>query len=70
MGIQARIKDFKLGGALLGEGFGDSIGPQRIQGSARWGDRWGEAQALVSFKKYMPPLPPYISKEEEGAYIS
>ena len=38
--LQARIQDFTLGGALLGEGSGDRLGgPQRVQGSAWWGDR-------------------------------
>jgi len=29
--------------ALLGEGSGARLGPHRVQGSARWGDRRGEA---------------------------
>jgi hypothetical protein len=37
--MHARNQDFTLGGALLGEGSGDRLGHQRVQGSARWGDR-------------------------------
>ena len=33
---QARIHDLTIGGALLGEGSGDRLGPQRVQDSA-WG---------------------------------
>jgi hypothetical protein len=40
--LQARIQDFTLGGALLGEESGFRLGPHRFQGSARRGDR-GEA---------------------------
>ena len=31
----ARIQDFTAEGALLGEGPGDRLDPQRVQGSAR-----------------------------------
>ena len=34
--LHARVQDFTLGGALLGEGSGDRLGPQRVQDSARW----------------------------------
>jgi hypothetical protein len=37
---QARIHDFTLGGALLGEGFGDRLAPQRVQDSARGRSPW------------------------------
>ena len=36
--VQARIQEFTLVGApWIGEGSGDGQGPQRVQGSARWG---------------------------------
>ena len=41
---QARIQEFTLVGApWIGEGSGDRQGPQRVQGSARWGALGGEA---------------------------
>ena len=41
---QARIQEFTLGGApWIGEGSDDRQGPQRVQGSARWGALGGEA---------------------------
>ena len=42
--MQARIQEFTLVGApWIGEGSGDRQGPQRVQGSARWGALGGEA---------------------------
>ena len=39
-GGQARIQVFIIEGAsCIGEGFGDLLGPWRVQGSAQWG--WG-----------------------------
>ena len=41
---QARIQEFTLVGApWIGEGSGDRQGPQRIQGSARWGALGGRS---------------------------
>ena len=41
---QARIQEFTLVGApWIGDGSGDRQGPQRVQGSARWGAREGRS---------------------------
>ena len=45
--IQARIHDFTLGGALLGEWSGD-----RVQGSARWGTGGKAPSKLLRIRKY------------------
>ena len=42
--VQARIQEFTLVDApWIGEGSGDRQGPQRVQGSARWGAPVGKA---------------------------
>jgi hypothetical protein len=49
---QARIQDFTLGGALLGEGSGYRVCPQRIQRGVRCGNRGPSPHKLLGIRNY------------------